>query len=43
MNRFKDEINAPNFSIVKIFNKEDVWPAFVKMLQVEKSALGSEV
>ena len=38
MNKYKDYIEAENFSIVKMSCKEDVWPAFIEMLKVEKGA-----
>ena len=38
MNKYRDHIDAENFSIVKMSCKEDVWPAFVEMLKVEKGA-----
>ena len=31
-----DEIKEPNFAMVKISSKEDVWSAFVELLNVEK-------
>ncbi len=36
MNKYNDHIKSDNFSIVKMSRKEDVWPAFVEMLKVEK-------
>ncbi|MEG0502967.1 MAG: DUF444 family protein, partial [Cellulosilyticaceae bacterium] len=38
MNKYLEEVKHHNFSAVKIFKKEDVWPAFVEILQVEKAA-----
>ncbi len=35
MNRYMEDIHAPNFTAVRILRKEDVWTAFVEMLQVE--------
>lgn len=43
MNKYLEEVNHPNFSAVKIFRKEDVWPAFVEMLEVENASVRSEV
>lgn len=37
LNKYLDEVNAPNFSAVRIFKKEDVWKAFVDMLKVERA------
>lgn len=34
--QYSNEIKADNFSIVKINNKEDVWPSFKKMLEQEE-------
>lgn len=42
MNKYLDYIKADNFSIVKISRKEDVWNAFVDMLQVEKDVVESD-
>ena len=35
LNKYLEEIKEPNFSAVRIFKKEDVWKAFVDLLQVE--------
>ena len=40
MNKYKDHIEADNFSIVKMSRKEDVWPAFVEMLKAEQEPGG---
>ncbi len=37
LNKYLEEIDAPNFSAVRIFKKEDVWKAFVELLKVEKN------
>lgn len=42
MNKYLDYVKADNFVIVKMSRKEDVWGAFVDMLQVEKSIVGSD-
>lgn len=36
MNKYNEHIKADNFSMVKMSRKEDVWPAFVEMLKVER-------
>ena len=36
MQKYMDEIKEPNFAMVKISSKEDVWSAFVELLNVEK-------
>ncbi|NLK22346.1 MAG: sporulation protein YhbH [Epulopiscium sp.] len=36
MHKYMEEINEPNFAMVKISNKEGVWSAFVELLNVEK-------
>ena len=36
VNKYNEHIKADNFSIVKMSRKEDVWPAFIEMLKVEK-------
>ncbi|HHX59723.1 MAG TPA: sporulation protein YhbH [Epulopiscium sp.] len=38
MNKYNEHIKAENFSIVKMSRKEDVWPAFLEMLKVERGA-----
>lgn len=43
MNKYNENIDEDNFSIVKISDKEDVWPAFVKMLEVEQDTDGGDV
>ncbi|MDF2596208.1 MAG: yhbH [Clostridia bacterium] len=42
MNRCLEGIIKPNFTIVKILKREDVWEAFVDMLKVEKLTAGGE-
>ena len=38
MNKYKDTIEADNFSMVRMARKEDVWPAFVEMLKAEQES-----
>ncbi|PHV71897.1 sporulation protein YhbH [Sporanaerobium hydrogeniformans] len=42
MNRYMEDIHAPNFTAVRILRKEDVWTAFVEMLKVEGKGAGRE-
>ena len=42
MNKYMEHIKEENFSIVRMSRKEDVWPAFVKMLEVEKERDGGD-
>ncbi|HOQ17092.1 MAG: YeaH/YhbH family protein [Epulopiscium sp.] len=37
MQKYMEEIKEPNFAMVKIAGKEDVWAAFVELLNVEKN------
>lgn len=43
MSRYLEDIRQPNFTAVKISKKEDVWTAFVKMLDVESKVKVEEV
>lgn len=36
MHKYMEEIKEPNFAMVKISSKEEVWSAFVKLLTVEQ-------
>ncbi|WP_058485651.1 sporulation protein YhbH [Defluviitalea phaphyphila] len=36
MHKYKEKIKEPNFAMVRISRKEEVWPSFVKLLNVEK-------
>jgi len=36
MHKYMEEIKEPNFAMVKISSKEEVWSAFVELLNVEK-------
>ena len=43
MSRYLEDVRQPNFTAVKISKKEDVWTAFVKMLDVESKVKVEEV
>lgn len=36
MHKYIEEIHEPNFAIVKISSKEEVWSAFIELLNIEK-------
>jgi len=36
MHKYMEEIKEPNFAMVKISNKEEVWSAFKELLNIEK-------
>ena len=42
MNKYKEHIEAKNFSIVRISKKEDVWTAFIEMLKAEQGVMEGE-
>jgi hypothetical protein len=42
MSRYLQEVQHKNFSAVRIVKKEDVWPSFVQLLQVERVLAESE-
>lgn len=43
MSRYLEDIHKPNFTAVKISRKEEVWPAFVQMLDIESKGKKEEV
>lgn len=42
VNKYNENIDADNFSMVQMTCKEDVWPAFVKMLEAESDSAGGD-